>query len=275
VLTCFLVGAVAMAILVSRAGWLGRTHSPALALESVVLRANDALMHQRWDTPKGDNVRDITDDGLARWPNEPQLLRIRTLASGDIAKAARAKREEGSLPEALRLAKLAYQLDPSDDLAQKLAAETETQAQAPSTDFVPPLASARSAAPATTTGPKAMLDVSNPKPAAGQPVDLSAHVAGATGTVPGKVDEAAFHVSGPGIAPAAQVPGVDDGSGVFRTTYTFPQDGRFEVTFSARADGASVRATRIVQVGSPRDKPRPSASGGQPSPAPASNDKWL
>ena len=275
VITCFLVGAVTMAIVVSRAGWLGGARGPALALDAMVLRANDALMHQRWDAPKGDNVRDITDEGLARWHNEPQLLRIRTLASGDIVKAARAKREEGSLAEALRLAKLAYQLDPSDDLAQKLAAETETQAQAPPTDFVPPLASARSAAAATVLGPKAMLDVSNAKPAAGQSVDFSAHVAGLVGAAPPKVEEPAFRVSGPGVAPATPIAGVDDGSGAFRTTYTFPQDGRFEVTFSARADGAPVRATRIVQVGAPREKPRPSASGGQPSVAPASSDKWL
>ena len=275
VITCFLIGAVTMAVVISKAGWLGGGRSAAAALESVVQHANDALMHQRWDAPKGDNVREITDEGLARWPNEPQLLRIRTLASGDIAKAARAKREEGSLAEALRLAKLAYQLDPSDDLAQKLAAETETQAQAPATDFVPPLASARSAAVATANGPRAVLDVSNSKPSAGQPVDLSARIAGAAGAVPSKVEEAAFRVSGPGVSPALQLAGVDDGSGSFRTTYTFPQDGRFEITFSARADGSPLRATRVVLVGAGREKARTSASPGPASPAPASSDKWL
>jgi eukaryotic-like serine/threonine-protein kinase len=163
VVVCFLVGAVGMAVVASRVGLLGGRRDRGPLLDTVVSRANDALLHQRWDSPKGDNVRDVTQDGLARWPNEPQLLRIRTLASGDILKAARAKRDEGNAAEALRLAKLAYQLDPSDDLAQKLAAETEAQAQAPPTDVVPPLTSGKPAAGsmAGPTSPKATVDPSN------------------------------------------------------------------------------------------------------------------
>ncbi len=86
---------------------------------------------------------ETTDEGLRRWPHEPQLLRIRLLASADIVKAARAEREEGNVAEALRLSRLAYELDPSDGTSQKLVAELEAQSQVPTTESVPPLASVR------------------------------------------------------------------------------------------------------------------------------------
>src|SRR4029077_3513457 len=137
-------------------------------------------LHQRWDSPRGDNVRDITEDGLARWPHDPQLLRLRALASGDIVKTARAKRDEGNLVEALRLAKLAYQLDPSDELAQKLAAELESEVQSPPVDAVPPLANVRTPGGAVAASPlaHATLDVSNAKPSLGELVAFAAHVIG-------------------------------------------------------------------------------------------------
>ena len=40
----------------------------------------------------------------------------------------------------------------------------------------------------------------------------------------------------------------EDGTGVFRTTFTFLQPGRFEVVFGARIDGAQARASRVVLV---------------------------
>ena len=280
VVACFLLGALGAAGVATRAGWPGAQHAQAPALAGVVARANDALLHGRWDSPPGDNVRDLTGDGLAQAPNQPQLLRIRTLACSDIAKAARAKRDEGNVGEALRLAKLAYQLDPSDDVAQKLAAEMESQAQAPPTDSVPPLASARTPAGpmmAASLAARATLDASNPKPGVGQPVDFSARVLGAAGAARAKVEGATFRVAGLGIAPGTKLDAVEDGSGVWRTTFTFMQGGRFEVTFGARADGAPVRAVRVVQVAGADGEtktPPPAPSNGD-GPAPASSAKWL
>ncbi len=284
VVVCFLVGAAGTAVIAARTGWPGAHAQPlALPLDGVVARANDALLHGRWDSPPGDNVRDLTREGLAESPNQPQLLRIRTLACSDIIKAARAKREEGNVSEALRLAKLAYQLDPSDDLAQKLAAEMESQAQAPPTDSVPPLASARVpiGPTAASVATKVSLDASNPKPAVGQPVDFSARIVVAPGASHGRgsgtVEGAQFRVAGPGIAPGMKLDGVEDGSGVWRTTFPFMQSGRFEVTFAARADGTPVRAVRVVEVGGAEGAtraPPPAPSGGE-APPPASSAKWL
>ena len=277
VIVCFVVATLGAFAIASRTGWISAHLVPPPSLDGVVSRANDALFQQRWDAPRGDNVRDITDDGLSRWPNDPQLLRIRTLACNDIVKVARAKRDDGNVVEALRLAKLAYRLDPSDDSAQRLAAEMELQAQAPAADSVPPLASTT---PAGTTAPstaaRATLDASSSKPGVGQPVDFSARVIGSGGGGRPKVDAPSFRVAGPGIDPGTQLPAVDDGSGAFRTTFAFTQGGRFEVTFAARADGTPVRAARSVQVevASQPSAPPPAPSGSE-APAPASSAKWL
>jgi serine/threonine-protein kinase len=260
---CFVASVIGLFV-AARAGLLGFARAPAPTLDSVLAHANDALMHQRWDTPRGDNVRDTTDEGLARWPHEPQFLRVRALACNEVVKAARARRDEGELGDALHLAKLAYQFDPSDDAAQKLAAELEAQAQSPPDDFVPPLASAPvhafAGAPLGPANGRVSLETSNPKPAVGQGVDFSAHMAGATSGSRVRVEGPSFHVSGPGVAPATALETVDDGAGGYRTTMTFLQPGRFELSFGGRADGAAVRATRIVQVA-------PSARPGDPGAA--------
>jgi serine/threonine protein kinase len=170
VLGCFLIGGAIMAGVAARTDLFGASHARAPQLEALISRANDALLHQRWDQPKGDNVRDITDDGLLRWPNTPQILRIRTLACADVSKAARARRDDGKLGEALHLATLANQLDPSDDLAQKLVSDLESQAMAVPLDGVPPLASA----PTSAVRPTLDGSTRRPSAAAAHAVDAGA-----------------------------------------------------------------------------------------------------
>ena len=92
-------------------------------LNAVVMRANDALVHGRWDAPADDNVRDLTDEGLAHWPKNPQLLGIRALAGDGVLHAARAGSENGDGTEALRLARVALDLDPDNGDARRLVAD--------------------------------------------------------------------------------------------------------------------------------------------------------
>jgi eukaryotic-like serine/threonine-protein kinase len=103
-----------------------------------------------------------------------------------------------------------------------------------------------SGAPGST--PRAVLDVSNPRPGLGQPVDLSARVVVATGAPYPRWDYARFRILGPGLVSGRDLPTSDDGSGVFRSTFTFLQAGRFEVDFGARGPGGGVRAGRAVVV---------------------------
>ena len=139
---------------------------------------------------------------------------------------------------------------------------------------IPPLSSSR--AGATAAGAvRVAVDVSNARPGVGQPVDLIARVGGATRP---KVDSASFLIAGPGIAPGTHLDASGSGPGPYGATFTFLQSGRFEVTFTARADGSPVRSARVVTVGSAAAPPLPgSAAVRPPLPPPATTDgtKWL
>jgi serine/threonine protein kinase len=134
---------------------------------------------------------------------------------------------------------------------------------------------------APSNPPRAIVEASATAPGIGQPVDFSARVVPASNAPRvAKVDEAHFLIAGPGIAAGTELPASDDGGGVFRTTFTFLQGGRFDVAFSARADGSPVRSDRVVIVGEPsarspvpgRDEPPPPASAnGAANPG----AKWL
>jgi serine/threonine-protein kinase len=269
------VGSLVVGIAIAVASFRAGTGGHLSPLETFVARANDARSHQRWDEPPGDNVRDITDDGLSRWPRDPKLVHVRQAASEDLVKAASAKHEEGDQIAAVHLARVAAQLDPSSMAARDLLATwaPPEQSVAPADLSVPPLAIGRAAnsmatgsGSSSTNGARATLDASNAKPGVGQPVDFTARVLGAGGAKP-KVDGAHFRVMGPGL-PGNQIDAVDDGTGVYRTTFTPMQSGRFEMSFIARADGSAVRSARTLLVGlvggdKPGGKePGPSTAGG-------------
>jgi serine/threonine protein kinase len=153
---------------------------------------------------------------------------------------------------------------------------------APTAAAIPPLLGAGGAPPpGPASGPvRATLETSSARPGVGQPVDLAGRLAGGAGAHP-RVDGPKFRVSGPGIGPGTELTAVDDGSGVFRTTFTFLQPGHFEVTFVARADGAPVHAARVLVVDDPSAPPAaaappPQASSASP-PATAGGPpaKWM
>jgi hypothetical protein len=229
-------------------------------------------------------VRDLTDKGLAKSPRDTTLMRIRSQASADALSAAKDKRDAGDAAGALKLAKLAMQLDPSSSGAGALVDQLlAPPPPAPvNSEILPPLASGRgpSAAAAAVPGGRATLDVSSAKPAVGQPVDFSARIAGGPRA---KVEGAAFHIVGPGIAPGTRLEAAGDGSGVYRGSFTFLQNGRYEVAFTAKADGAPVRSSRVVVVGDVKPSPSgappplPPSQQGEPPPAtaPTASVRWM
>ncbi len=127
-----------------------------------------------------------------------------------------------------------------------------------------PAAPTGSAAPAG--GGRVVVDASSARPGIGQPVDFVAHLPSSARSA--KVDGAQFLIAGPGIAAGTALPASDDGSGVYRTTFTFLEDGHFDVAFTARADGAPLRGGRAVVVGEPSATP-PAPAAEAPTPAPA------
>jgi serine/threonine-protein kinase len=286
VVLCFLVGAVITGAFAYRAGFFG-SHGRSTQVAAAIGRANDALSHERWDTPPGDNVRDILADALQRWPGDAELLRVRSAAADRIVSAASARSDHGEEAEASRLVALAEQLDPSNERAKKLSADLAVahDAAAPSsTSSLPPLASTRTSGGTSSAagGSRVALEASSAKPVPGQPVDFTARVVATPGAHP-KVDGGTFRIAGPGVAPGTQLAASDDGSGAYHTTFAFLQAGRFEVSFSARADGSTVRGSRVVVVGQggaavpagPAAAEAPTAVPPATPPAPTGSVKWL
>jgi serine/threonine-protein kinase len=266
VVVCFLVGALGMGAFAYRAGLIGgHAHDPA----DYAAQATDAAAHQQWDV-----VLDRTDKGLARSPRDPQLLAIRARAAVDAVAAAKARAATGDTADALRIARLATQLDPTDGDASALVATlSQPPVAAPVDPGIPALASGRAGAGPVPATLRAIVDLSSGHPGVGQPVDMTAHVQGGGRA---KVEGASFHIIGPGIAPGTHLDVTDDGSGAFRATFTFLQPGRFEVSFTARADGAQMRSARAVIVGDSKPLPAPSGSpAAPPLPAPSDSAKWL
>ena len=267
IVVCFLVGALGMGGLAYRVGLIGghtRDSTDYAAL------ASEALAHHQWET-----VRDLTDKGLARAPADAQLLGIRARAAADALSSAKVRAAAGDTAAGIRLATLASQLDPGDAEASRLlAALAEPPAPTPVEPSIPALSTGHASGGVGAVPPaRAIVDVSNARPGVGQPVDLAAHIQGAARA---KVEGATFRIAGPGIPPGTHLDPADDGSGVFHATFTFLQGGRFEVAFTARADGAAVRASHVVIVGDAKPLPAPAGpSSAPPLAAPTDSAKWL
>jgi hypothetical protein len=102
----------------------------------------------------------------------------------------------------------------------------------------------------------------------GQPIDLSARPIGDPNLLRTKWESARFRISGPGLTLGTELPVSDEGTGVFRTMFTFLQPGRFEVVFGARAGTALVHASKVIVVSSNAVVPSPAATLINPSGAP-------
>jgi serine/threonine-protein kinase len=269
VVVCFLIGVLGMGGLAYRAGLIGGHAGDAA---DYAAQAGDALAHQQWES-----VRDLTDRGLARSPHDAQLLGIRTRAAADALTSAKAKAAAGDTAGALRVARLAAQLDPDNTEAGVLVTTLEAPVSpvAVAEPGIPALASGHPAG--GTAGVRAIVEVSSAKPGIGQPVDLAGRIQGSPRA---KIEGASFHIAGPGIPAGTHLDGTDDGSGVLRATFTFLQSGRFEVSFTARADGVPVRGAHVVIVGDVKPLPAAGAASSvaplpAPSPAPSDSTKWL
>jgi hypothetical protein len=172
--------------------------------------------------------------------------------------------------------------EPGALTAAQSASSATHSALAVQADPLPPLvnvANARSSpAGSASSGGRSVVSVetSSARPGVGEPVDLTARVTGSGGVRP-KIEGPKFRITGPGIVAGTELAAMDDGTGALRTTFTFLQPGRFEVGFSARADGAAVRSVRVLVVGDP-SAPAPVQAPAGPAPAPAPGPpaaKWL
>jgi serine/threonine protein kinase len=261
--------------------------------ERYVARATDAMYKHRFVTPAGDNVRDITDEGLKKWPNDHRLLDIRMRAANELVSQATAQRSAGDIMEALRLARAAHELDPNDASAKRLVDQYDAELASFTTPTAPPLVkpppvpvmNGKPVVPASASAPvvpppaasaaaafKVILDANVPAPRIGQTVEFTARVAPTKGTFEGAV----FVISGPGLGGGASMPAQSPAPGVFKASFAFLEGGRFDVTFTTQADGKPLKAARSLVAGeAPPPKPADPGPPKPPAPAPTGSVKWM
>ena len=300
VVLCFVLGAAIAAGWAWKMGKLGG--SADIDDEAYVSRATDAMYKHRFVAPAGENVRDITDEGLKKWPNDHRLLDIRMRAASELVSQATAQRSAGDIMEALRLARAAHDLDPNDPTAKRLVDQYDAELSAFTTPSAPPLnktpgapsANGKPVAPAAGVPPapgapgapgplasaaaayKVILEASVVTPRLGQTVELTARIAPTKGTF----DGASFMISGPGLGGGAIMPAQSPSPGVFKASYAFLEAGRFEVAFTTQADGKPLKAGRSLTAGDAPAPPTPKLPdpGTKPTPAgpaPTGSVKWM
>ena len=288
VVLCFVLGASLAA------GWawkMGKLGGGDVDDERYVTRATDAMYKHRFVAPAGENVRDITDEGLKKWPNDHRLLDIRMRSANELVTQATVQRSAGDLVEALRLARAAHELDPNDASAKRLVdqydAELATFTTPTATPLVKPPASlaatngkpvAPAAVPSASASSaassfKALLEANVGAPRVGQTVEFTARIAPTKGTFEG----ASFMISGPGLGGGATMPAQSPSPGVFKASFAFLEPGRFDVTFTAQADGKPLKAGRSLTAGEPPapKPPEPAKPPPPPATAPTGSVKWM
>ena len=283
VLMCFVLGATVAAGLAWSMGKLGG--GGGADQERYISRATDAMYKNRFSAPPGDNVRDITDEGLKKWPNDHRLLDVRMRAANELVSQAMTQRASGDIVEALRLARVAHELDPNDASAKRLVDQYDAEIATFTTPTALPLG--KVAPPASTGGKptpppnvppgpsaaapvsyKVILEANIAQPRLGQTVEFTARVAPSKGDF----DSAVFMISGPGLGGGATMPAQSSAPGVFKASFSFLEAGRFDISFTTLADGKPVRAGRSLTAGDPPPKhvdPKP------PGPTPTGSVKWM
>jgi serine/threonine-protein kinase len=130
---CFAIGAALTAFGAHALGVFDRTASGVSepTAQSYADRANAAIAADAWDTPPGENVRDLTDAALRRWPGAPQILEVRQNAARMLVRRAHDAAETKG-EDALRWARLAAELDSGNAEARALAAELASPSGKPS-----------------------------------------------------------------------------------------------------------------------------------------------
>ncbi len=279
-IACFLVGVIGAATLAYKMGYVGpKTENPQ-SLEGYVHRARAAMHAGRWEAPPGDNVREITTEGLSKYPHDPRLIQIRSEATSEIVKDAIGQKYLGHMDQAEHLAKLAHELDPTDATAERLAAE-----YAADVDAAADAGAALDAGAATTshhptaptvsthatvvappaTGARGTLELLPGKPTVLVPVAITIKLE-VGGAAPKALPEAAaLAVSGPDVPAGTLIPILADSPSIVRGALTFNEPGKFELVFTAKVDGYALKITRVVVI------PAPGGGGTQTIDA----GKWL
>lgn len=119
---CFLIG---VGLAIAAALHLGVLESGQADPGWYAERAEAALAASAWVEPPGENLRELTDTALNRWPAEPSIVEVRQRASAALHREAERLRARDA-EEALRLARLAVEFDRDNESARSLVSALET-----------------------------------------------------------------------------------------------------------------------------------------------------
>ena len=289
VAACFLMGAGITSAIAYQRGLIGgaSTESDRDALYG---RAKAALAAGHFAEPAGENVRDLTDAGRAKYPSDPRFAEVRATAARDLTTLAMSKKQgEGGAAEALRLIRLARELDPSDKTVELLLTQYEAESagkpDAASAGLAPlrspPRPSLPGPAPTTSAGPagpegrpvRVVVSKSPAQPRVGQTVEFAATVLDPAGQKT-QAQDAVFAVAGPGVS--TRLPATSDGA-LYRASLSFFDVGNYTVTFTATLDGKRATSSLTFAVTAPgaATPPVPTTPPSILPPAPTGSVKWL
>ncbi len=276
---CFLVGVIGAAGIAYRLGYVGPKATDEHSLAGYQERASKAFHAQHWDSPAGDNVRDITNEGLAKYPRDQRLLQIREQATDALVKDAVAEKYLGHDAEALKLVTLAHELDPTDVAADHLAEDYAHPGPQAIVDagvahdaHAPAVVHTSGGTTTTTgtnvvappqTGARATIDLAPGKPTVMVPVAVTIHLT-VNGAAPKALAESAMlTATGPNVPPGTMIPILAEGPSTIRGALSFNEAGKFELTFTAKVDGAQIKVSRVVVIDPLGGNPTQQADGGK------------
>jgi hypothetical protein len=95
------------------------------AIEATLDEAREAMRRHAWDAPEGHNFKQITEVGLARFPDSTRIQDLRRDAAERLVADALGRKYAGDTAEALHFVRLALEWNPGLTTAQHLAAELE------------------------------------------------------------------------------------------------------------------------------------------------------
>jgi serine/threonine-protein kinase len=227
----FLLGiALASAVLV---GVVFRPDTERRAWEQ---RTRSALTKGHYVSPPGENVRELVEQGLQRWPDDDELRHFRSAAEQEMITMAIAARASGDLVGARNLSRDALQLDQTDNSARYMHAQCEDE-----------LESAQSGASAKT-GPPRLIFEAPTTGKTGAKLELSAKIIwGATPPGPVRNLKITLLPNG-GTTSAAPVTIASADPGAIRAAVIAPAAGRYDLSFEANVGGTVVRAMRDLDV---------------------------
>ena len=200
-------------------------------------RARRALTESRYVNPPGDNVSDIVTAGLAKWPDDTELAQVRADAAHEMVTRSMAARAGGDLGGARDLVRDALQLDPADHSARILVGQYQDEVDA-----------MLNGTTTNTGGPKVIFEMpALARP--GQKLDLVARLAPGAAGSKAKIHGSKVTLFDNGKTSAgSSVPIAASDTHDFKGTLVAPGIGSYDVVFEAVVDGATVRASRDLDV---------------------------